>query len=462
MATVTVSATNAYQDYVNPQWVNLLDLLNMNVEYVRCAGAELYTRSGDRILDFLSGYCVHNIGHNHPAVIAALKDELDRSGPAMLQSHVPELAGDLAARLTRLAGGKLSKVFFCSSGSEGIEAVIKFVRSHTRRSGLLYASGAFHGLTCGALSLTGGDFWRDGFSPLLPGCEEIPFGDIDALAAKLKTRKFAAVVLEPIQAEAGIRVPSPEYLGEVQALCQKYGTLFVLDEVQAGMFRTGPFLAAHHYGVEPDVVVLAKALSGGLIPVGAVLMSNEIYDAVYSSIGRAIIHTSTYSENTLAMRAGLATLDVLESERLGERCDRLGQELRDQLREALSGFAMVKEVRGRGLLCGIEFQASSKFALRMSFEASRRIHAGMFGQMVVMRMFRDHRILTQICGNNFMVLKAAPPLIATSEQISRFAAAVRSVVELMHSSGVFWSDAFALGKRAVNVLSNSRHPTPVG
>jgi ornithine--oxo-acid transaminase len=228
------------------------------------------------------------------------------------------------------------------------------------------------------------------------------------------------------------------------------------------MFRTGSFLAAHQYGVEPDMVVLAKALSGGLIPVGAVLMTDEIYDAVYSSIGRSIVHTSTYSENALAMRAGLATLDVLEGEHLGERCGRLGQELRDLLREALSGFEMIKEVRGRGLLCGIELQAPSKLAVRMSFEAFRRIHGGMFGQMVVMRMFRDHKILTQICGNNFLVLKAAPPLVASSEQINQFVTAVRSVVELMHSSGVFWSDALALGKRAVNVLSNSRHPTSVG
>lgn len=462
MPGATISAASSYREHVNPQWVSLLDLLSMNVDYVRCSGVELHTSAGQRILDFLSGYCVHNIGHNHPAVVAALKDELDRSGPAMLQSHVPGLAGELAGRLVRLAAGRVSKVFFCSSGSEGIEAVIKFARAHTGRSGLLYAAGSFHGLTCGALSLTGGNFWRDGFAPLLPGCEQVPFGDLDALAMQLKTRKFAAVILEPIQAEAGIRVPHADYLREVQALCRKHGTLFVLDEVQTGMFRTGPFLAAHHYGVDADMVVLAKALSGGLIPVGAVLMSDEIYDSIYCSIGRAIVHTSTYSENALAMRAGLATLDVLESERLGERCVDLGQDLRDQLREALLGFEMVKEVRGRGLLCAIEFQAPSKFALRISFEAFRRIHPGMFGQMVVMRMFRDHQILTQICGNNFMVLKAAPPLVATSAQIGQFVASLRSVVELMHSSTAFWSDALALGKRAVNVLSNSRHPTPVG
>src|SRR5581483_5056532 len=338
-----------YAANVNPQWQRLLAVLGMNLRYDRCSGAELYTSDGRCIVDFLSGYCVHNAGHNHPEIVAAIKDELDRSGPAMLQSHVPELAGELAARLCSLAGGQLSKVFFCSSGSEGVEAVIKFVRAHTKRVGLIYATGAFHGLTCGALSLTGGDFWRDGFSPLLPHCDEVPFGDLESLATRLKTRKYAAVVLEPIQAEAGIRVPEAEYLREVQALCRKYGTLFVLDEVQTGMYRTGQFLAGHHYNVNPDMVVLAKALSGGLVPVGAVLMSDAIYDSIYSSLKRAIVHTSTYSENALAMRAGLATLDTLQQERLGKRAQEHGEELRARLREELGGFEMVKEVRGMGM-----------------------------------------------------------------------------------------------------------------
>jgi ornithine--oxo-acid transaminase len=179
---------------------------------------------------------------------------------------------------------------------------------------MVYASGAFHGLTCGALSMMGDAFWRRGFGPLLAGTEEVTFGDLGALESKLATRTVAAMVLEPIQGEAGIRVPDEHYLLGVQALCRKYGTLFVLDEVQTGLGRTGRFLAAHHYGVEPDMLVLAKALSGGLIPIGAVLMSDEVYDSVYDSLKRAIIHTSTYSENGLAMRAGLATLEVIENE----------------------------------------------------------------------------------------------------------------------------------------------------
>jgi ornithine--oxo-acid transaminase len=451
MPVEALSSTVQYSEHVNPQWVNLLDLLEMNVEYRQCSGAELITSDGRCILDFLSGYCVHNVGHNHPAVIAALKDELDRSGPAMLQSHVPESAGQLAAKLCRLAGGRLSKVFFASSGSEGIEAAIKFARVFTGRTGLLYADGAFHGLTCGALSLMGNRFWREGFGPMLPQAEEIPFGGLDALETKLKSRKFAALILEPVQAEGGIRIPQPEYLQGAQRLCRKHGTVFVLDEVQTGMFRTGPFLAAHHYALEPDITVLAKALSGGLVPIASVLMSDEIYHSVYSSLKRAIVHTSTFSENALAMRAGLATLEVLEQEKLGARAAEMGIWLRQRLQEELSGFAMISQIRGIGMLSGIEFRAPSKLGLRIAFESFQKIHPAMFGQMVVMRMFKDENILTQICGNNFMVLKVSPPLGIKQEQLEQFVGAARRVVELIHSSSTFWSDALGLARRALNI-----------
>lgn len=443
---------SAYEACVNPQWVRLLDLLQMNVRYTRCEGVELFAQDGRKFLDFLSGYCVHNTGHNHPKIVAALQDELGRNGPAMLQSHVPELAGELAAALCSRAGGRLSKVFFCSSGSEGVEAVIKFARAHTGRNGLVYADGAFHGLTCGAISLMGDPFWSKGFGPMLPGTGSVPFGDLEALRKKLATKSIAAFIVEPIQGEAGIRVPPPEYLGEAQALCRKYGTLFVLDEVQTGLYRTGRFLAGHHYGVEPDMVVLAKALSGGLIPSGAVLLSDAIYRSVYDSLRRAIIHTSTYSENGLAMRAGLATLQALEEEGLGARALELGEYLRRRLRDVLIGYEMVKEVRGLGLLTGIEFQTPAHLRLRLPFEAFMRIHPGMFGQVAVMRLFRDKNILTQMCGNNFMVLKAAPPLIVTETQIDTYVAAVRDIVDLMHRSPSFWTEALGLARRAIGSI----------
>lgn len=441
-----------YEDRVNPQWVRLLHVLQLDVQYERCTGAELHTVDGRVILDFLSGYCVHNAGHNHPEIIEALKQELDRRGPAMLQSHVPELAGELAHELCTLAGGRVRKVFFCSSGSEGVEAAIKFSRAHTGRAGLLYANGAFHGLTCGALSLMGDNFWREGFGPLLPDAHAVPFGDLKLLEEKLATRRFAALILEPAQGEAGILIPPPGYLETAQALCRRYGSLFVLDEVQTGMYRTGKFLASQHFeGIEPDMIVMAKALSGGLIPSGALLMSDAVYASVYSSLKRSIVHTSTYSENSMAMRAGLAVLRVLRDERLGERALEGGHYVRERLRQKLGGYEMVKEIRGLGMMSGIEFTAPRRMTLRAPFEAFMRIHPGMFGQVVVMRLFRDGGILTQICGNNFLVLKVAPPLIATEEHLDRFVDAARDVVEVMHNSRTFWSEALGLARRAVNI-----------
>jgi ornithine--oxo-acid transaminase len=443
--------SSSYQQYVNPQWVALLNILDMNVRYQRCAGCELFTEDGRRILDFLSGYCVHNTGHNHPYIVQALKDELDKSGPAMLQSHVPEIAGELAKRLCQLAGGGLEKVYFGSSGSEGVEAAIKFARASTGRAGIVYARSSFHGLTAGALSLMNDAFWREGFGPLLQDTVGVEFGDASALEAALQTKRHAALVLEPVQAEAGIRVPSKAYLQKAQELCRKTGTLFVIDEVQTGMFRTGTFLASHQFELRPDIVILAKALSGGLMPVSAVLMTDKIYHAVYSSLRRAIVHTSTFSENSLSMRAGLASLDVLESEQLGPRAMQLGEAFRAKLRNELAPFEMVKEVRGMGLLSGIEFVAPKKMSLRVPFEAFHHIHPAMFGQILVMRMFREKNILTQICGNNFMVLKAAPPLVVTEEQLNEFVGAIRSVLELAHTSAAFWSEALGLARRAVNV-----------
>jgi ornithine--oxo-acid transaminase len=440
-----------YRKYVNPQWVTLLNLLGMNVEYERCLGCELFTKDGRRILDFLSGYCVHNAGHNHPYIIQALKEEMDRCGPAMLQSHVPGIAGELARRLCELAGGKLEKVCFGSSGSEGVEAAIKFARSTTGRAGIVYAKNSFHGLTTGALSLMNDAFWREGFGPMLPETEGVPFGDIAALTNALAGEKQAAFIVEPIQAEGGIRVPERAYLQDAQEACHRAGTLFVLDEVQTGMFRTGTFLAAHQFDVQPDMVVLAKALSGGLMPVSAVLMTNKIYQAVYSSLKRAIVHTSTFSENSLSMRAGLATLDVLADEQLGPRALELGESFRAKLRNRLAGFDMVREVRGMGLLSGIEFAPPKKLAFRALYEAFNKIHPAMFGQIVVMRMFREKRMLTQICGNNFMVLKAAPPLTVTSKQLDEFVEAICDVVEMAETSAAFWTEALGMVRRAVNI-----------
>lgn len=441
----------SYRNFVNPEWVRLLGLLGMDVHYRRCTGTELHTDDGRVILDFLSGYCVYNTGHNHAYIVDALIRELQASGPTMLQSHIAYTAGTLAERLTALTCPHLTKTFFCSSGSEGIEAVIKFARVFTGRNGIVYAKGAFHGLTCGALSLMGDEFWKEGFGPLLPETYEIPFGDLAALDAALRQHKIAAVILEPLQGEAGIVPPPPHYLASVQALCKKHGALFVLDEVQTGIGRTGTFVTANREGVNPDMIVLAKALSGGLVPVAAVLMTDAIYKSVYGSLKKSIIHTSTFSENALSMRVGLATLDVIEQEKLAPRADSMGAELRDQLTQRLSRFEMFSQVRGLGMLNGIVLQPPTSLRLRIPFQTFRTIHPGMFGQMLVMRLFQHHDILSQMCGNNFMVLKVAPPLVVTDAQLEQYLDAIESVMEVVHSSTSFWSDALNMAQRAARV-----------
>jgi ornithine--oxo-acid transaminase len=317
---------------------------------------------------------VYNAGHHHPRIVAELVDELRGVRPTMLQSEVPELAAILAERLAKLAGGDLNKVFFTSTGSEGVETVIKFARAHTKRPAILYAAGGFHGLTCGALSLMSNPWWRDGFGPLLPDTHAVAFGDLAELERELKSRRVAAFVTEPIQAEGGVRLPPKDYLRDAAALCRRHGALFVLDEVQTGMYRTGTFLAAHQLDVQPDMVVMAKAMSGGFVPVGAVLLTDEICDSVYSSVARSFIHASTFGENSMAMRACLATLDVIQEEHLDARAVVLGDRLRTGMSRLVAKSSMLKECRGLGSMNGIEFRSPKELGLKLLWTGLEKLH----------------------------------------------------------------------------------------
>lgn len=367
----------------------------------------------------------------------------------MLQSHVPTLAARLAEKLCKLAGGKMEKVYFGSSGSEGVESAIKFARAFTWRDWILYAEGGFHGLTCGALSLMSNPWWREGFGPMLRETQAVPFGDIEALRRALATEKYAAYIVEPIQGESGVKVPTREYLQEAQRLCEKNGTLLVMDEVQTGIHRTGPFIASQHFGIEPDMVILAKALSGGQVPVGALLMRSDICRSVYSSIDKAFVHASTFSENALAMRAGLATLQVMEEEELGERSAVLGEKLRSELRQRLAHFEMIKEIRGVGLFNAIEFQAPKSLGLKLLYAGFSKAHPGLFGQMVVKTLFEQEKVLSQMAGNNFLVIKSLPPLVIAEAQIISYASALERVCDLVvNEKTAFWAQGLKIAAKA--------------
>jgi ornithine--oxo-acid transaminase len=307
------------------------------------------------------------IGRNHPALREALKSVLDSDLPNLVQMDVSTLAGILAERLLAHVP-YLDKAIFVNSGSEAVEAAIKFARAATRRQGIVYCDHAFHGLSYGALSLNGDDIFRNGFGPLLPDCVRIPFNDLVALEKALHSRTIAAFIVEPIQGK-GVNVPADDYLKNAADLCRRYGTLFVADEVQTGLGRTGRFLAIEHWNVEPDMVLLAKTLSGGHVPVGAVLARKRIFDKVFDRMERAVAHGSTFGNNDLAMAAGIATLNVLKSEGLIENAARTGKHLLSVLGAMIPHYEFLREVRGRGLMIGIEFGPPRSLKLNASWHA---------------------------------------------------------------------------------------------
>ena len=305
--------------------VHVLKTIGFDRRYKRGVGQYLYDERGEKYLDLLSGWGVFAVGRNHPTVRDALNTVLDSELPNLVQMDVSVLSGILAERLLRFVP-HLEKVFFSNSGTEAVEAAIKFARVAARRAGIVYCSHAFHGLTYGSLSLNGDQNFRTGFGPFLPECVEVAFNDLAALEQALASRAVAAFIVEPIQGK-GVIVPDDGYLEGAFALCRKYGTLFIADEIQTGLGRTGRFLASEHWGIEPDMVLLAKSLSGGQVPVGAILTHKWVFDKVFNRMARAVVHGSTFSKNDLAMAAGIATLEVIESERLVEKSARVGERL---------------------------------------------------------------------------------------------------------------------------------------
>ncbi len=428
---------------LNEQMVRVLRTIGYDVGFCKGRGQYLFDRNGERYLDLLSGFGVFAVGRNHPAIRAALKSALDADLPNLVQMDVSTLAGILAERLLAHVP-HLDKVFFANSGAEAVEAAMKFARSATGRPGIVYCSHAFHGLTYGALSLNGDETFRAGFEPLLPDCVRIPFNDLVALEQALSSRKVAAFIVEPIQGK-GVILPNEEYLKGAEHLCRRYDTLFVADEIQSGLGRTGKFLAGEHWGIEPDMVLLAKALSGGYVPVGAVLMRKKTFDKVFNRMDRAVVHGSTFAKNDLAMAAGIATLEVMKAERVMENATRTGDRLLRELGALAENYELLKTVRGKGMMIGVEFGAPSSLKLKASWSMLETASKGLFCQLITIPLFKDHKILTQVAGHGSHTVKLIPPLILTDEDCDWIVRAFDAVIADSHKAGAVWS----LGKTLV-------------
>ncbi|HOJ59833.1 MAG TPA: aspartate aminotransferase family protein [bacterium] len=440
-----------HEKYVNTVFAHVLDMIGFAHEYTEGKGCYLTTRDGRTIFDGLSGYGVFGMGRNHPTVIQAIEQALALDLPNLVQMDTFLLSGLLAERLIRIApGNRLQHVFFTNSGTEAAEGAIKFARAATGRPRILFSQGAFHGLTTGALALNGDASFREGFGDLLPGTEAVDWTQLEALEYELKKKNVAAVVLEPIRGKGVYYPPDDRVYPTLQRLCRENGTLFIVDEIQSGLGRTGRWWACQHWDLEPDILLCAKALSGGLVPIGAILYSDAVYRGVFSRLDRCVVHSSTFGQNALAMVAGLAALHVLEEENLVERSARQGDRLLAGLRELQKRHELLHEIRGKGLMVGVEFGPPKSLRLKPAWTLLHTAQNGLFAQAVVMRLYQTHHILTQVAGHHQEVVKFLPPFIITDEEVDRLVSALDEVLqECSRFPGPVWSVGKQLAGAAV-------------
>jgi ornithine--oxo-acid transaminase len=427
-----------YSEHVNPKFAKALKIIGFDRNYVKAAGAYMWDDKGRKYIDMLAGYGAFNMGRNHPAIRQVLKDFMDGDYCSLVQMETPLLCGIVAEELKKRAGYALGKVYFCSTGAEGNETAIKFVRRATGRNRILFASSAFHGLTSGALALNGGDVFRE------------KFGDLEALERALSAGDVAAFFVEPIQGK-GVNIPPAGYLAAASRLCHKYGALFVADEVQCGMGRTGKFLALHHEdGVEPDMVILSKSLSGGYVPVGAVLMTDRIFNSVFSSLDRAVVHSSTFGKSNFAMAAALASLTVLDDDNLLENAQMMGNLLGQRLKALAPKYEFIKEVRWRGLMLAIEFHKPKSLKLRTAWATVNSLNEDLFCQAITIPLLADHGILTQVAGNRMTTIKLIPPLMINEDDVEWFVTAFDKVMTDLHRfPGPAWESLTRIAKNAL-------------
>jgi ornithine--oxo-acid transaminase len=413
--------------FLNPQMGRIVRTLGFDRVWTGGEGAQLIDAEGQRYLDLFGGYGVFAVGRNHPDVIAAIEQVMAARTGNLPQLGVTLLSGVLAEQLLARAPGSVAAMVPANTGTEAVEAAIKIARAATGRPRVLYADHAFHGLTLGSLSINGNDEFRDGFGPLLPRCDPVPFGELEALERELARGEVAAFIVEPVQGK-GVNLPPPGYLAGAQQLCHDAGALFVCDEVQTGLGRTGRFLALEHWGLQPDMVCVAKALSGGFVPIGALLVSRDAFDRVFDGMERAVRHGSTFGGNDLAAAAAIATLGVIDREGLVERSERMGKLLLELTEPLIERFEVVRDVRGLGLMWAIEFGPPAGAAARRLWEAVERRQPGLFAQLVTVPLFHEHRIFCQVAGHHMNVIKALPPLVIEEEEIRRFALALEQTI----------------------------------
>jgi ornithine--oxo-acid transaminase len=442
-----------HERHVNPTLVQAQRVIGFDKVYARAEGAYLYDMDDQPYLDFLSGYSVFNFGRNHPVAKQVIRDVLDLDLPNMVQLDCSLLSGLLAEALVKRTPPHLDAVFFCNSGTEGMEGALKFARAATGRKRAVSLTSAFHGLSLGSLSLMGCESFTEGFGPLMEGFDaRVSLDDIDELERQLRSRDVAAFVIETVQGK-GCQTPKTDFFIRAQELCRKYGTLLISDEVQTGLGRTGKMFGFQHWNLEPDIITIAKSLSGGYVPCGAIITRRDIYQKTFSRMDRCVVHSSTFGRNNLAMACGLAALEIIDTENLVENAAKMGALLMEKIDALRTKHSFLKEVRGKGLMIGIEFQEPQELKLKMAWKLLHKIDKALFAQMVVSQMLSKHRILTQVAGHGLDVIRILPPLIIGEKEVDMFINALDDVLtECRKFPGPMWE----LGNNFVRAALGSR------
>ena len=434
-----------YKSHVNPSLVSMMEILDFNKKFVRALDTKIWDEKGNEYLDFLGAYGAMSLGHNHPKILAAL--ETIREIPNLLQASLGTLAAALGHNLSLLTPGNLNKSFFCNSGAEAVEGALKLARIATGKKTFLYCENSFHGKSFGALSVTGREKYQEQFRPLLGNCKAVPYGDIEALAQAFQSAPpVAAFIVEPIQGEGGIILPPPGYLAKAAKLCQEKGALLIMDEIQTGLGRTGSLFACQQEQVVPDIMCLAKSLGGGIMPIGAYVTTDEIWHKAYGSWDKALLHTSTFGGNTWACAAAITTLEILCQEDLAGQAAEKGAYFLNALQQLQEKYPLIKEVRGRGLMIGLEFSQPNMTFRKLTMGVADKLSQEYLGSLVVGKLLNDYNIITAYTLNNPNVVRLEPPLTVTKEQIDQSITALEAI--LQKNKGI-WSMAASGAKTFV-------------
>lgn len=415
-----------YARHVNPQFIKLLGVLGYGRVFERALDVRVWDDQGREYLDFLAGFGAVNIGHNHPRLLRRLREFLDQQPMNLVHVGPCAAAADLAEVLAGLAR-PLEIALYSSGGGEAVESALKLARAATGRKEFVSCEGGFHGTGFGALSVMGDERMRKPFEPLLEGCQVVPFGDLKALEKRIK--RAAAVLIEPVQGEGGIRFAPPGYLKSVRELCRDSGALLIFDEVQTGLGRTGTMFAYQAEDVVPDVLVLGKSLGGSLLPVSVALTTRDLHRKAYGAMDKFDLHSSTFAGNALGCVAALETLRIVNEENLVANSAARGKQLLEGLQRRLSGHPLVREIRGRGLFVGIELgPADSGWARAFTRPIVRKISKSVFGQWASLKLL-ERGILCQPASQQWNVLRLEPPLTVKADDVDRAVSAVGDVLD---------------------------------